>query len=290
MVNCDRCDRYFRTISALHQHEQSSSAHNLCDECGIDFVTWTGLKGHWVQSRRHFYCQKCDEHFPTDAQLLAHAESEHYNCEPCRKMFKNQLGLKEHYRQSDAHYYCTPCNRLFGSASNLQAHLNSSTHRPKDVPCPFKGCGHAFVSRSALILHLESGSCRSGVDRDRINYEVCRLDTDNVITDPSRLLTGPAASQEVKYYATDAAWNGSAYECYFCHNTFRSLPALNEHLASPKHQNKIYVCPLSTCCIRFTTLSALCQHVESERCGVYKFRAVQNAMDSIVGQMGRLTF
>jgi hypothetical protein len=32
------------------------------------------------------------------------------------------------------------------------------------------------------------------------------------------------------------------------------------------------------------------QHIESEKCGVSRFRAVQNAMDSVLGQVGRLTW
>ena len=131
------------------------------------------------------------------------------NCSRCEIIFTNEYGLQEHYRQSNFHYYCSPCKRLFQSESNLKSvyqyhrkfiytiftdrlplqHLNSSVHRPKDVVCPFKGCGKKFVSRSALILHLEEGACRSGVNHTTINRYVCQYDTNNIITDPSCLLT-----------------------------------------------------------------------------------------------------
>jgi hypothetical protein len=110
-----------------------------------------------------------------------------------------------------------------------------------------------------------------------------------MITDPSRLLTNGSASQEVTYYATDASWNGSWYECYLCHGSYRTLASLNQHLASPRHQQKIYICPLESCRTRFTTLSALCQHIESERCGISRFKAVQNALDNLVGRVARIT-
>lgn len=171
----------------------------------------------------------------------------------------------------------------------LLQHLNSSVHRPKDVVCPFRGCGLKFVSRSALVLHLEGGACRSGIDRNTINRYVRQYDTSNIITDPSRLLTSGTASDNIKYYASDRSWNGYGYECYLCHSSYSSLASLNQHLASPIHQDKIYICPASTCRARFTTLSALCQHIESEKCGVFKFKAVQHTMDSILGQMGRIT-
>jgi hypothetical protein len=118
---------------------------------------------------------------------------------------------------------------------------------------------------------------------------VRQYDKTNLITDPSRLLTNGTASDNTKYYASNRSWNGCEYECYLCHRGYPSLTSLNQHLASPTHQDKIYICPASTCRTRFTTLSALCQHIESEKCGVSKFKVVQHTMDSIFNQMGRLT-
>jgi hypothetical protein len=100
---------------------------------------------------------------------------------------------------------------------------------------------------------------------------------------------GSGSSQDITYIATELSWNGSDYECYFCHGVYRYLNQLNQHLASPKHQDKIYICRGPSCGLRFSALSGLVQHIESEKCGVSKFRAVQNAMDSMLGQMGRLT-
>ncbi|KAG6917372.1 hypothetical protein DXG01_002747 [Tephrocybe rancida] len=280
MPYCERCDRDFPSWHALTQHENNSPRHNVCDDCGFDFPTWTGLKEHYVQSPRHSYCQKCDEHFDDTYDLEEHYDEAHFWCRPCNKFFVNAFGLNEHYRQSPAHHYCVPCNRLFASASNLQSHLNSSTHRPRDVPCRGRGCTQTFVSVSAMLLHLEAGTCVSGFTRRLIDTKVRELDRNNIITDPSRMIAGPS-SDNTTYYATTAAWNGAAWECYLCHGTYRSLPALNQHLASPRHQDKIYVCPGAQCRIRFTTLSALCQHIESERCDVHKFREVKLAMDGI---------
>ncbi|KAF8204120.1 hypothetical protein BJ912DRAFT_941995 [Pholiota molesta] len=288
---CDRCDRYFNSWNAYDQHLANSARHNECIDCNLDFTTWNGLKEHWVQSPHHSYCQYCGTHFDYDDDLDDHYTNAHDFCQSCRIVFKNDVGLKEHYRQSQRHHYCAPCDRLFNSENNLRAHLNSSVHRPKDVTCPF-GCGGKFVSRAALVLHLESGSCTSGIDRNAVNRYVRQYDTNNVITDPARLLTSGSGSsnQTVQYIATSASWNGNGFECYLCHNTYRSLNALNQHLASPRHQDQIYLCRGPSCGQRFSVLSALVQHIESEKCGVSRFRAVQNAMDSVLGQVGRLTW
>ncbi|KAJ8085028.1 hypothetical protein PM082_003805 [Marasmius tenuissimus] len=294
MVYCERCDRYFSHWEALYQHKRDSYAHWVCEQCDRDFNSQHARKEHWVQSSLHSYCQYCEEHFDDDEELELHYDLYHYRCRPCNWVFKNEYGLQEHYRQSSAHHYCFECKRDFSSENSLRSHLQSSVHQPRNVSCPFRlqGCNQLFVSRSALVQHLEMGRCPSGVDRNTVNRIVRQLDRQNIITDPSRLIAGSDNSSNIpppQYLATQKSWNGSAYECYFCHATFRLLSALNQHLNSPRHQEKVYFCPLSSCRVRFNTLSALCQHIESERCGVSKFKAVQNALDGLVGGMKMLT-
>ena len=97
-------------------------------------------------------------------------------------------------------------------------------------------------------------------------------------------------SQEVTYIATGASWNGRGYECYLCHKVHSSLSALNQHLSSPRHQDKVYICRGPSCGSRFAALSALVQHIESGRCDVSKFKVVHATMDSLLGQVGRLTW
>lgn len=145
-----------------------------------------------------------------------------------------------------------------------------------------------FINKSALILHLESGSCRSGVNRRFIDNLVRNNDRSNVITDPARLIAAGDRGN-VQLIATDRSWNGRAYECVLCHTQFRQLIDLNRHLASPRHQEKAYRCPLSSCNDHFVSLSGLCQHIESERCGVTKFKVVTDAMDNLLSRVARIT-
>ncbi|KAG9313887.1 hypothetical protein JVU11DRAFT_4655 [Chiua virens] len=126
----------------------------------------------------------------------------------------------------------------------------------------------------------------SGATRAMIDRWVRVQDQGNVITVPRQLLTN--GEDTPRYIATERSWNGSAYECVLCHSTFRELVDLNRHLASPRHQEKIYRCPMSSCLARFNTLSGLCQHVESESCGVLRFRMVREGMDSLLNDMHRL--
>ncbi|KAI0049135.1 hypothetical protein FA95DRAFT_1604666 [Auriscalpium vulgare] len=286
---CQRCQRHFGSDAAMLQHMRA--AHHYCETHRRVFETFIGLTEHYKQSSEHFYCPICDDHFDNDEAFLSHSEDVHHMCVECRTYFSYDSNLKAHYSQN--HHYCAPCRRIFKSASNLTHHLNSSTHQPRNVRCPGRGCGRAFVSMSALTLHFESGTCPSGLTREQLNKAVVRLDRNNVVTNPNRLIAGPqgqSAPASTKSYATARAWNGVAYECFLCNKVFSTLHALNMHLASPRHEDKIYRCPKGDCMQEYSTLSALCQHVENGSCGVRRFRQVQDMMDGLVNGMRSLAF
>ncbi|EKM52223.1 uncharacterized protein PHACADRAFT_260453 [Phanerochaete carnosa HHB-10118-sp] len=292
MAYCNRCDRYFSSDDALWQHERMSSRHWICHDCGKDFPSERGLTQHYVQSPRHHYCQRCDSHFDTPYDLQDHYVSDHWYCSLCNKIFDSKLGLQEHNRQS--HWYCATCGRSFASENNLMQHKR--THLPKTVQCPGRNCTRAFASHADLVLHWESGTCPSGVTRQLVNDTAAKNDRYRLITDARRLIQGPDGGYtprgSVTTWATQASWNGSAYECVLCHCTYPKLARLNEHLQSPVHDERMYKCPtaLEGCAAQFRTLSAVVQHIESGKCGVRKFqRQIQGVMDDLTSSMHRLT-
>ncbi|GJJ05992.1 hypothetical protein Clacol_000179 [Clathrus columnatus] len=190
--------------------------------------------------------------------------------------FDNHLALH--------HFYCFACQRFFQNQNNLNQHLNSGLHKQKDYLCPGRNCGRKFVSLAALVLHFESGTCRSGLDRRQLNELVVRQDRNNVITNPSRLIAGSGGvrpSPVSRTWATQRSWNGYAYECFLCNREFRALDSLNRHLQSPIHDAKIYRCPNRICSMEYSALSALTQHVENGGCGVNRFKEVKDVMDSL---------
>jgi len=143
--------------------------------------------------------------------------------------FSGQVGRQEPvgYVQT----YCTDCKRSFQSESNLLHHLNSKVHQPANVRCPGRGWNKAFVSNAALVLHFETGTCPSRLTREELNRIIVRADTNNYITNPARLLTGPLGRSEppapTVTWATELSFNGTAYECFLCHSTFTTLARLN---------------------------------------------------------------
>ncbi|KDQ11064.1 hypothetical protein BOTBODRAFT_57607 [Botryobasidium botryosum FD-172 SS1] len=282
MAYCDRCERSFPHRRALHQHERDSDMHHKCDACRRDFASSQSLEQHWINSAAHFYCGNCEEHFDDCDELNEHYDKSHYFCTSCEIVYWTESDLHEHY--SESHHWCSSCERLFQSESNLNAHLGSRIHVKKSSQC---GCGRAFVSPAALILHYEAGSCKSGMTRQRLNDFVRTIDTTHIITLPFHLIED--SGSHVETWATERSWNGEAYECYFCPSTFHTLRALNQHLRSPRHQEKVYICPKTDCRQEFAVLSGLCQHIESGKCGIARFRQVRTVMDNIANGAKRIT-
>ncbi|KAH7343793.1 hypothetical protein B0J17DRAFT_643954 [Rhizoctonia solani] len=285
MAYCDRCDRWFNSEHAYNAHCRDSSRHHICYPCGIDFQTYERLDRHLRKSSKHSYCSWCYEDFQDEYDLDDHYEQCHEYCSSCQLWLDTADDLANHNKTQ--HYYCVECDRFFMNANNLQAHRNSSRHRPKSISCPGSGCNAQFVSRSALLLHFEGGGCRSGLTRNKLNRLIAERDQFNFVTNPNRLITGTTET-----WATEHAWNGYSYECYFCHRGFKSLAQLNQHLASPAHEQALYHCPKlgHGCQAQFKTLSGLCQHIEGGSCGVMRFKVVQDNMDNLVRGMNRLTF
>ncbi|KAH7097934.1 hypothetical protein BKA62DRAFT_714962 [Auriculariales sp. MPI-PUGE-AT-0066] len=167
--------------------------------------------------------------------------------------------------------------------------MGVSQYRSDNI-CPYRahGCLRTFVSAASLALHLESGHCVSSMTRADVNATIIAADRNRVIVDSSRLI-GNGLVQTTTYTVTNRAWNGYNWECYLCHATMSTRQALTQHINSPKHEeNKIYICRQSSCQTRFPTFSGFLQHVESDRCGVQRFRLVQDTMAQINQSMRRI--
>ncbi|EMD33850.1 hypothetical protein CERSUDRAFT_55850, partial [Gelatoporia subvermispora B] len=280
--------RSFNSQRALEQHEDNSSMHNICDACDVDFSKWSQLVQHWLQSPYHDYCERCDEHFDSPDDLQDHFEEEHTYCDHSERVFDSDQGLHDHRRQSHPDIYCVSCRRMFRNENNLDHHLRSTYHRGRDYDCPGSRCNRAFVSRAAMIQHWETGSMSF-----RCHSRPSALDRCGLITNPTRLLGSSDAHDTfvMDEWATELSWNGSAYECYACRRTFRTLNGLNSHLHSPAHLEEIYTCPYdwNGCGKEFKVLSAFCQHVESEHCGILRFSGRLNRVIDSISSSRRLT-
>ncbi|KAF5878845.1 putative zinc finger protein [Botrytis fragariae] len=239
---CHPCDRWFGSDRSYNQHVENSNVHRE------------------------------DQHESSD-------EEPEFECLGCDNWYWTNMAREEHHVHEHGDRYCQPCNRMFRNENNLMQHLHSRIHQGASMKCPF--CPTQYPTASALIIHLESGRCPSGSNRQKINAEIRRLDRDHVIT--TRLIEYPSSSST--NIATSRSWNGSQFECALCYRGFNTLQGLNSHLKSPVHQQKMYKCPGARCGKEFIALSGLVQHVESESCGVMRFSKVQSTARGGVGRM-----
>ncbi|KAL2174954.1 uncharacterized protein P884DRAFT_229550 [Thermothelomyces heterothallicus CBS 202.75] len=164
MGDCWHCDRYFEHSRSLHQHAQSKHPDTYCTRCRRFFSSTRAKQQHVANSKFHNFCERCPEQpeFASLAELNNHAETVHYCCTVCDYCFNGPDQLAQH--DVDEHNLCETCGTYLSSPSNLKSHLQ--THAEKTVSCP--GCPKMFVSKSAMVLHLEAGTCESGADCDRV--------------------------------------------------------------------------------------------------------------------------
>lgn len=164
----------------------------------------------------------------------------------------------------------------------MEKHLKSSTHVGKNVKCPW--CPDKFTNLTGVTLHLESGKCPSGIDRQKIDQYCRQVDRDHVFT--NRLIEYPTSITYKPATATRSAWDEDRklFKCCLCPRGFLNLTALNQHLNSPVHQQKIYHCPRSHCRLEFVALSALVNRLESETCGSFRSNAIPGSLGSVANR------
>ncbi|KAL2867513.1 uncharacterized protein BJX67DRAFT_371867 [Aspergillus lucknowensis] len=202
---------------------------------------------------------------------------------------------------------CDKCDRGFSSQAALRQHQRSLFHRPlSNLECIDSKCQKRFNSPSALLHHLESGTCRSGMNREKLNGIIHVHDTNRVITshsEPSRIyaldetlsvssddstqsqvIYTPSSTASVSSLCLATIGSQEAHvfdlktvdserkSCLDCSRTFKSVTSLIQHRQSAAHTSAIFTCPTGLLSGEpaskrsFSTLSGLAQHLEAGAC------------------------
>lgn len=212
---CGVCEKVFRSPVVLQQH-QIANEHCYCKPCALFFAKREGLQQHCAalhpltcgiccrkfakidalrahaRSTSHSLCQECGRYFINPSALDQHQKSFHrsqFHCCDCDRDFVDELALNQHLHtkihQKPVTYPCSKCKRSFKSKDALNQHLASLIHKPlSDIKCVASmQCKGRFSAPSAMIQHLESGACCSGLNRKKLNLLVQSNDVDRVISD-----------------------------------------------------------------------------------------------------------
>ena len=198
---CGSCDIKCITITELQIHQRAQN-HCYCEECDKFFATSKETVKHFGTALHasEYTCCDCSRSFRNEDKLYRHLEHEHrrqLSCQVCLQVFGAKKVLDQHIasqhqadpkkkreilpQSADA---CYICQKKFSTINALQNHLQSPSHHPiSELRCfASVECKGRFSSPSALLGHLESGQCCSGIKREFINDLVQTYDTDCVIT------------------------------------------------------------------------------------------------------------
>lgn len=123
-----------------------------------------------------------------------------FRCCDCNREFVHQTALMDHLRDKlhrpkarappQKNIPCGRCNKSFASKKAANRHRTSPIHRPFCAPlwCIDSNiCKKIFSTPSALVLHLESGSCPSKLTRTKLNDIIVQHDMHCAITHPGAL-------------------------------------------------------------------------------------------------------
>ncbi|KAK8080003.1 hypothetical protein PG997_007821 [Apiospora hydei] len=277
---CDDCDRDFGSFNAREQHMEAlghtTDYDNECDTCGVVFLNKQIWKKHMDSWDHRVEVEEIDSN-----ELKYKVD---YWCSLCTRYFESEEDRVKH--EAQAHFYCHDCNRYFQNANNAWMHQNSKLHRGTPIRCPF--CREYYSAATALCHHLERGACPKMPDltRKQIFQLVRSKDPDGIISKQNIDLVPTITSGHL---ANEYAWNGTAYECYLCHRSFRNTSSLNDHFKA-SHQQALYHCPNKNCRKNFNTLAAVINHLESESCGFTRFMNVQRSATNILSGDRQISF
>ncbi|KDR70426.1 hypothetical protein GALMADRAFT_230068 [Galerina marginata CBS 339.88] len=291
---CRTCSKTFTTISGVNSHAKAKG-HTpnpfVCVPCILSFSSLAAMEAH-VNSPRHaddytlntgaaYLDGRDDSDEESDSTADSDDEDDPY-CNGCERGFINMMALNQHLATSSKHNWCFDCSRDFRTETALEQHRNSLAHQSRQFKCPF--CLNMFKSPSGITLHIESG-CHK-ITRHHVTAAVRSMD---IVPNISiKRITGPPSlpTTLLTYIATDASFNGTSYECFLCHKTFRTLPGLNAHLNSPAHDDDEFRCP--KCKREFKLISGFVQHLESQSCELAKTTEIGNYFNDLTAQFSRL--
>ncbi|OAV98794.1 hypothetical protein PTTG_05343 [Puccinia triticina 1-1 BBBD Race 1] len=281
---CAPCGRQFRLYQHYQDHMIHSSQHHYCAPCRRDFVSQNALDSHLRHSERHLICKWCQT---VVGKLRIHNRRHHEQCSECDQWLENATDVHRHCALAHSEVYCVPCRRLFGNPNELKMHLRSSAHRPRNIECVHPACNRSFISKAALVQHLEADTCPSGASLQKVDhYFSYHCDRSQRFVRRDLLFH---SSLRLEHNLRD---NNGRYPCQLCSKVFQHKGELVAHVKSSKHKNlgdKAYKCPSNRCGqAEFYSLGNLMMHLDFGDCDVSHARELYELVDDLLEIVRRL--
>ena len=192
VYRCTTCKKGFPKENHLKDHLQSTGHMLRTEQRRFSQSSLPKVKVKTTCTR--FRCCDCNRDFVGEEALMQHLRHKIHNPKSRQKKLPKIL--------------CEICSKSFTTNEGLRKHKASRVHQPLCVPIyciGSDGCKKRFNSTSSMILHLESGSCSSGLTRPKLNEIIAQQDTENLITPPPALEStgGIGGSSIISDYGED---------------------------------------------------------------------------------------
>lgn len=320
--------------TSIRSHEMSSrhialaavpaNERAFCSHCNKGFLSGSGLNAH-LESGVHSKVAPVlspAQSSHTSSQCLGHEATPALpkpanRCYLCDRNFGSEIALAQHLRdkvhtEADLKpgFSCDDCGEKFKTRKGLKMHEKSVVHNKlfeEKIHCLGVQCRKKFQCPSAMFHHLESGGCRSGIDRPKLDAMMKEKDVGRIFTifaeqfeifsdydseDEGVPLFTPSSTPDrsrsssfsesgfLMHTSPTATPQERESTCPYCPDRiFTSQEAFEQHMTSPVHAEEVYRCPKDIVgeeeAIRmFKAVSALAQHLESGACegGMETFR------------------
>ncbi|XP_036931551.1 zinc finger protein 574 isoform X4 [Acanthopagrus latus] len=255
---------------------------HVCPYCGKTFTRRVFLRTHVYShtGEKLFTCKVCTKSFTNSQSLLRHSMShtgtKPYSCDVCGKNFSQAPTLKRHQRihtstlaprkrgrkpvctldnEGAAHLFACPhCPSRFNTEDQLNHHKLLHTSHP--FPCP--ECGEAFKRRKDLDLHSLTHQ-----DKQPAMCPHCSSQFVNQSVLEIHMQRCPITEEEKTAGRGRGQGRGRStgqIECDLCGHRCMTQEGLDLHRLSHTGQTPLK-CPVRPCRRRFTSNSALEEHV-----------------------------
>ena len=307
---CGYCGKTCERLDIFQDHA-IATGHCFCTDCDLDFSSRQSWEDH-RKSAKHaseFKCCDCDTSFKDVHALVAHMESRVHR-KPLRPTIDQNK--KKNCLSASSSTDCAECRRKFSCSQSLQQHHASLKHKPLSrLECPIgTNCRGTFASPSAMLHHLESGTCSSGMHREEV-YQIvqsCDLGIIDHLQPASAASTLPGLQAYNKPIGssvwaalsdTESEWSlltpspscGSAEDSLEQWSLLDSVePQLESVSALAPTTMQTLRCPI---CPRkragFSTFHCLQQHMDSPVHGPKMYKCPSSLSVKVPGQKGNLT-
>ncbi|EMD65832.1 hypothetical protein COCSADRAFT_86158, partial [Bipolaris sorokiniana ND90Pr] len=141
---------------------------------------------------------------------------------------------KEHLTDDNV---CTVYERHFDSLNNLRHH--KLVHLEPSIEC--YGCTRSFTTYSGMIIHLESGTCTSGIDTLDLNESAA------MCYQWKKFLDEEYRDDILSCYDFEEEYFSAVYlfRCPECDTTFSKLSGLFQHVSSGSCEQKLNGGPIA---------------------------------------------